>query len=128
MSVIKVSDLNKPVADRIAAILAQLLDPNISDVNKKSLMDALESFLHGEKIGDRWYEKYGIRGETGIENNMGYIDLYVPEKYIPLWFIKENPGKDAKVRFYLTVLDKGGIGPVKEKTEENYTASDRSGV
>ena len=128
MGVTKVSDLNKPVADRIAAILAQLLDTNISDLNKKMLMDALESFLQGKKIGDCWYEEFGIKGETGIENNMGYVDLYVPEKYIPLWFIKQNPGKDAKVRFYLSILDKGGIGPVQEKTEQNFTASDRSGV
>ena len=118
MGVTKVSDLNKPIADRIAAILAQLLDADISDLNKKTLISALESFLHGKKIGDQWYEEFGIRGETGVADGMGYIDLYVPEKYIPLWFIKKHPGEDAKVRFYLSILDQGGVGPVIDKEQK----------
>ena len=122
MAVKRAVDRNLTSKERLHRLLGQMLDQYASDITKKKWALEFEEIVEGRKINSAWMTEFGLKGTTGVDDGMGYIDIYVPPTAIPAWYKKkaENNEVDArpKVRFYLTMLETNGsktdtgVGPV----------------
>lgn len=122
MAVKRAVDRNLTPKERLHRLLGQMLDQEVSDITKRKWALEFEQIVEGRKINSAWLTEFGLKADTGVDNGMGYIDIFVPPTAIPPWYNKkiENKEVDArpKVRFYLTMMEtKGsstdtGVGPV----------------
>lgn len=122
MAVQRASDRNLTPQQRMYKLLGRMLQTDITDTQRKSLANEFEQIVAGRKINSTWLSDLGLKASTGVDNNMGYIDIYVPPEAIPAWYKKQKDPKmieaRPKVRFYLTMMDTHGsktegIGPVR---------------
>lgn len=122
MAVKRAVDRNLTPKDRLHRLLGQMLDQEVSDITKKKWALEFEQIVEGRKINSAWLTEFGLKADTGVDNGMGYIDIFVPPTAIPPWYKKKIENKEVddrpKVRFYLTMMEtKGsstdtGVGPV----------------
>ena len=114
MPVQRASDARLSDRDKLCQLLARMLDTKVSDTTRKQHAVEFETLMSGRKIDMEWSKELNIEFESGIDQGMGYVDLIVPDEFVPMWYKKNNSGK-AKVRFYMSVIGNGpGIGPVVE--------------
>ena len=124
MSVIRASDRDLPVKEKLYRLLGKMLNDKMSDTMKKQCCEEFTSYVKGSNITKNWLASFGLTGTTGVDQGMGYVDIYVPVTHIPEWyriqFQKDHPNEvmpQPCVRFYLTVRESNGskqpgIGPI----------------
>lgn len=121
MAVKRAVDRNLTPKERLHRLLGQMLDQEVSDITKRKWALEFEQIVEGRKINSTWLTEFGLKADTGVDNGMGYIDIFVPPTVIPPWYKKLIEDKKVddrpKVRFYLTMMEtKGssnaGVGPV----------------
>lgn len=123
MAVKRAVDRNLTPKERLHRLLGQMLDQEVSDVTKRKWALEFEQIVGGRKINSTWLSDFGLKATTGVENGMGYIDIFVPPTAIPPWYKKKIEVREIddrpKVRFYLTMMEtkgsasaENGVGPV----------------
>lgn len=120
MAVVKSSDNKLTPKEKLHRLLGLMLDQDMSDDRRKQLAEEFGKLVEGKKINSTWMTEFGLKGTTGVEEGMGYIDIFLPPESIPQWYKvkveKENADPRPKVRFYLSMRDTNGsnqgIGPV----------------
>ena len=119
MAVQRASEARKSDRDKLCGLLARMLDTTVSDVTRKQHAVEFETLMAGRKIDMEWSKEFGIKYESGVDRGMGYVDLIVPDEFVPMWFTKSNDGRKPVVRFYMTVMDSNKtVGPIVDKKNE----------
>lgn len=124
MPVMRASDKNLPIKEKLYRLLGRMLNDQMSDTMKKKCCEEFTSYIKGADITKDWLSDFGLTGSTGVDRGMGYVDIYVPVSHIPEWyrvqFQKDHPNEvmpQPSVRFYLTMRETHGsetpgIGPI----------------
>lgn len=121
MAVKRAVDRNLTPKERLHRLLGMMLDTTLSETRKREYAAEVTQIISGYKINSDWMTQFGLKGTTGVENNMGYIDIYVPPESVPAWYKlkadKHEVDPRPKIRFYLQMRETQGsqtegIGPV----------------